>query len=156
MTFAEKTTDLKKLRHWDGNMECDYIYTSGLAGERFFTELKKTGKFYATRCERCGVTYFPPRIYCERCLGEIRDWKEVPLEGTIEAFTTARLDEEGRELETPEVWALVKLPGVNGVLVHKVSVPPEKVKRGLRVRAKLKPAMEMTGEITDIESFTPI
>jgi len=156
MTFIEKTTDPRKLRRWDGDIEADYYYTSGLAGEKFFTELKNTGKLFATRCERCNLTYLPPRIYCERCLSELKDWKEVPLEGVVESFTAARIDEEGKELPEPQVWALIRFKGVHGGFVHRLAAPPEKVKNRMRVKPKLKPQSDRTGEITDIETFEPI
>ena len=155
MTFTEKTTDHRKLRRWEGNIEADYIYTSGLAGEKFFTELKKSGKILATHCPRCDLTYLPPRIYCERCLAEIREWREVPPVGQVEAFTVARLDEEGAESTEPQVWAFIKFPGIHGGFVHRVSAPLEKLKRGLQVRARLKPQPLRTGEITDIDIFEP-
>ena len=43
MTFLERTTDARKFRHWEGNMEADYIYTSGVAGEKFFVALRDEG-----------------------------------------------------------------------------------------------------------------
>ena len=156
MTFAEKTTDHRKLRRWEGNVEADYYYTSGLAGERFFTELRKNGRILATHCPRCDLTYLPPRMYCERCLAELRDWKEVPATGRVEAFTVARLDEQGHEAPEPQVWAFIKFPGIHGGFVHLVAASEEKVKRGLEVRPRLKPQPLRTGEITDIEAFEPI
>jgi len=156
MTFIEKTTDHRKLRRWEGNIEADYYYTSGLAGERFFTELKATGKFLATHCTRCDLTYLPPRMYCEQCLAELRDWKQIPMEGKVETFTTARIDEEGKPLAEPQVWALVRFPDINGGFVHRIIAPPEKVKAGIRVRPRLKPELLRTGEVTDIEGFEPI
>jgi len=32
MTFLERTTDARRFRHWEGDIEADYIYTSGIAG----------------------------------------------------------------------------------------------------------------------------
>ena len=63
MTFLERTTDARKLRHWEGNMEADYIYTSGVAGERFFVALRDQGKMLASRCTACGLDYLPARLF---------------------------------------------------------------------------------------------
>src|SRR5205823_8698645 len=60
MTFLERTTDTRRLRHWEGNLEADYIYTSGLAGERFFVALRDDGRLLAARCTACGLDYLPP------------------------------------------------------------------------------------------------
>jgi len=155
MTFVEKTTDHRKLRRWEGNIEADYYYTSGLAGEKFFVELKKTGRILATHCPRCDATYLPPRMYCEMCLAELKDWKEVPAIGQVEAFTVARLDEEGGPIAAPQVWAFVKFPGVRGGFIHKLSMSPHEAKTGIQVKPRLKPQPLRTGEITDIEAFEP-
>jgi len=48
--------------HWHGDMEAQYIYTAGIAGERFFRELKDNGKLVGTRCPKCDITYMPPRM----------------------------------------------------------------------------------------------
>lgn len=156
MTFVEKTTDPTKLRRWRGNIEADYIYTSGIAGEKFFKELTRSGKLMATHCPRCDLTYLPPRMYCERCLVEAKEWREVPPVGQVEAFTVSRQDEEGSELLTPEVWALIRFPDIHGGFVHRLSVPPEKVKAGMKVRPRLKSQPDRTGEITDIMFFEPV
>lgn len=155
MTFLEKTGDARRLRHWDGDMEADYIYTAGIAGERFFRALRKDGTLVTAQCERCGIEFLPPRIYCERCLTPVKRWGQAPPTALVESFTVARLDLEGRRLPQPEVWALVRFEGVEGGFVHRVLSTPEKVRTGLRLRPVIRPAPERTGKITDILGFQP-
>lgn len=156
MTFLERTTDPRRFRHWEGNLEADYIYTSGVAGERFFVALRDEGRLLASRCTTCGLDYLPPRIFCEDCFSELTEFVDVPRDGRVSATTVAHVDREGRRLARPEVWALVTFRGVRGGLVHRLLVAPDRVRVGLAVRAKLKPKGARVGAITDIEGFGPI
>jgi uncharacterized protein len=155
MTFLERTTDTRRLRHWEGNLEADYIYTSGLAGERFFVTLRDDGRLLAARCTVCGLDYLPPRIFCEDCFAELTDFVDVPKEGQVAAVTVAHIDRLGAPLATPEVWAFVTFRGIRGGLVHRLLMPPERAKAGVSVRPRLKPKKSRVGAITDIEGFEP-
>jgi hypothetical protein len=153
----EKIRDLRQLRHWPSHMETDYIYTLGLAGERFFKEIKENGRIMGTRCKRCNLTYVPPRIYCERCFEKLEEWIEVSPRGTVYTFTIAHIDINGSKLEQPTIYAVIKIYGANGGLVHKIGeVSPKDVKIGMQVEAVFKPKEEREGSINDIKHFKPI
>ncbi len=156
MTFLERTTDVKKLRHWGIDMSVDYIYTSGIAGERFFTALRDEGRILAVHCPTCKTNQMPPRPFCEGCFNELTEYVDVPAEGRVAAVTVARLDRRGKPLPVPEVYAFVTFKGIDeGGLIHRLLVPPEEAKVGLAVRARLKPKEARTGTILDIEGFEP-
>ena len=53
---GEVITDVVTLR---------YDYSLGEVAGRFMAGLKE-GKILATRCSKSGLTYLPPRSYCER------------------------------------------------------------------------------------------
>ncbi|HEV8595126.1 MAG TPA: Zn-ribbon domain-containing OB-fold protein [Thermoplasmata archaeon] len=155
MTFRERTRRAEAFRSWPGDMEADYRYTTGVAGERFFVELRDTGRILAARCDACDLAYLPPRIYCENCMGATTDW--IPVEGpaTVESVTTLHLDERGARLSEPQVWAILRWPGIHGGLVHRLSVPADRAKIGLKVRPVLRPPRDRVGNITDIVHFAP-
>lgn len=157
MTFLERTRDVRALRHWPVDMSVDYIYTSGIAGERFFTALRDEGRLLASVCPNCEETYLPPRMYCECCFTEASQYVDVRPEGKVAAFTVAHVDRQGKPLATPEVWAFVRFPGVQpGGLVHRLLVPsPDGARVGMPVRVKVKPREARTGSILDIEGFEP-
>ena len=155
MTLLERTRDPRRFRHWEGHMETDYIYTSGIAGERFFVALRDDGRLLASRCVACGLDYLPPRMFCEDCFAELSDFVEVPPDGTVAAVTVAHLDRSGTALSHPQVWGLVTFRGTRGGLVHRLLVPPKRARIGLAVRAKLLPPEARTGTIADIEGFEP-
>lgn len=156
MTFLERTTDVKRLRHWDIDMSMDYIYTSGIAGERFFTALRDEGRVLAVHCPVCKNNQLPPRSFCEGCFTELTEYVDVPPEGRVTAVTVAKVDRRGKPLPTPEVFAFVTFKGIQeGGLIHRLLVPPEGAKVGMVVRVKLKPKEARTGTILDIEGFEP-
>ncbi|MFQ5859335.1 MAG: Zn-ribbon domain-containing OB-fold protein, partial [Anaerolineae bacterium] len=133
-------------------------YTAGIAGERFFRALKDEGKFLAARCESCGITYAPARLYCERCLAKLNDqWAEVGPEGTVQSFTVLHLDQDGSRLPEPDVVVAVQLDGADTVLIHRLRpADAENVKIGARVMPVFRPAELRGGSILDIEYFKPI
>lgn len=154
MTFYERTQSTTGLKHWTTSMDATYLYTAGVAGERFFTALRDDGKLLATACAACSVEYLPPRVFCEHCFADLgQSWHEVKPEGTIEAFTILRRGLDDKPLTKPEVRALVRLGKGTGGLLHKVLAPPEKVAAGARARMKLKPRSQREARITDIEGF---
>ena len=67
MTFLEKQTDPTSPMHWLGDMQADYMYTSGVAGDRFFKTLMKKGTFLATRCPECKKVNKPIAKVCDYC-----------------------------------------------------------------------------------------
>ncbi len=154
MTFLERTTDVKRLRHVPVDMSVDYIYTSGIAGERFFRALRDEGRLLAARCPVCKTNQLPPRMFCERCFTELTDFVDVPAEGRVAAVTMARMDRSGRPLPNPEAYAFVTFRGIQvGGLIHRLLVVPEKARVGLAVRVRVKPREARTGTILDIEGF---
>jgi uncharacterized OB-fold protein len=155
VTFLERTTRPENLRSWRGDVEADYLYTNGVAGERFFLGLRDAGKILAAKCDACGLTYLPPRMYCEVCMGPLKTWTEVTGPATVEGVTVTHVDDHGDRLAEPQVWAILRWPGIHGGFVHRLAVEPAKAKPGLKVRPVLKPRKERVGNITDIREFAP-
>jgi uncharacterized OB-fold protein len=154
----ERISKPTELKHWRGHMEVDHFhYTAGLAGERFFTALREEGKILGSRCPECGVTYVPPRVYCEECFAELDQYVDVGLRGQIRTFTVARIDRDGRLLEPPEIRALISFGDDTTDLLHLLGeVEPDDVYIGMEVEAVLKPKREREGKITDILYFRPV
>ena len=152
----EKISDAREIRHWPGHMETDYIYTMGIAGERFFNEIKKSGRIMGAKCKKCGTVYVPPRTYCERCFERLEQWLDVGKRGIVHTYTLAHIDINGSKLKEPTIYAMIKIDGTNGGLIHKLgNVDPEKVKIGQKVEAVFKPKQKREGSINDIEYFKP-
>ncbi len=142
---------------WHGSIPLEHRYTAGVAGERFLRSLKE-GKIFATRCARCGYTYLPARMYCERDLAHLGDeaWIEVGPEGELLSFTQVFVDPAGKRLEHPQWVGLVHLRGASGALMHHLEgVTVENARVGLAVKAVFRPAKERSGSINDIRHFAP-
>lgn len=153
----DRITNPLRTRHWLGHMEPDYAYTLGMAGERFFREMKENARIMGTRCKRCGRVYLPPKIYCEECFEKLEEWIDVGTRGTIHTYTVVHLDEHGKKLEKSAVYALIKFKGTFGGLIHKIGeIEPKNVKIDAQIEAIFKPATEREGTINDIKYFRPI
>ena len=152
----DKIAGPNRIRHWLGDMEADYIYTLGVAGERFFKEIKDKGKIMGAKCTRCNIVYVPARMYCEKCFSELDKWVDVGARGIVHTFTVATIGMDGKSLQEPVIYALIKFPGTCGGLIHRISgISHEKAKIGMEVEAVFKPQIERKASINDIEHFRP-
>jgi uncharacterized OB-fold protein len=155
MSF-DKIRDPRKIRHQIGDMECDYIYTAGVAGEHFYIALRDEEKLLATRCDKCKITFMPPRLYCDKCFAELGNFREVPSTGVIESYTITYFDRDGHSLSEPEVLAFVKIDKTDGGLIHRIGeIKPESLKIGTKVTAVFETKKDRKGALTDIKYFKP-
>ena len=154
MSFLERTTEVRALRHWEVDMSVDYIYTSGVAGERFFSALRDEGRLLAAKCTSCNESQLPPQMFCEACFSPLTEFVDAPLAGKVAAITTTHVDRLGNPLASPASFAFVTFQGVSrGGLVHRLLAPPDQIRPGMAVRVRLKPRAERAGTILDIEGF---
>ena len=156
MTFIEKQTDPTSPMHWRGNMQADYLYTSGVAGDRFFKHLMKNDSFLATGCPQCKKVFFPPRLFCEDCYCEIpeKEWVEIPTTGTIKLYTVVTIDTYGKKLEEPKIIGLINIDKTDSVILGMIKTEnPNEELRGLRVEAVLRPKNKREGTLKDILYF---
>jgi len=145
-----------QLGQWPGEMPVSFLYTAGVAGERFLREIKDRGRILGSRCPDCHYTYLPPRLYCERCFAELRDWVRVGPRGTVEAVTVAHVGLDGEPLAQPETFALIRLDGADGLLLHRIKAPAgEELEVGATVEPVFHPQAARKGSILDIQHFRP-
>jgi len=156
MSLLYRIQHLQDALAWEGEIPITSRYAVGIAGERFFREIMENGRFLGTRCPECGLTYVPPRLYCERCLAHLEEWVAVPNTGRVHTFTVVHVGLDGNPLPEPRVLAFVRLDGTDGGLVHYLGeVDPGEVSIGTRVEAVFKDKAEREGRITDIAYFRP-
>lgn len=130
-----------------------YEYSLGRVAGPFMKGLKE-GKILATKCSKSGLTYLPPRAYCERSFEECDQWVEAGMSGTIEASTIVVRGYEGKR-KAPMAIAFVRLDGidsaianyVDGVNYQHIDDAMEQIAIGTRVKVVF--ATERTGKITD-------
>lgn len=153
MTFGEKQTDPTSPMHWRGNMQADYFYPNGIAGDKFFKHLMQMDTFLATKCSKCKKILFPPRLYCEDCFAEITDddWTEVPAAGTVRLFTVATLNAHGERMQEPKVIALIDVERTDGAILGIIKTNNlNKDYCGTKVKAVLRPKERREGTLKDI------
>lgn len=123
-----------------GEWHLRYNYSIGEVGATFFNELRNK-RIVASRCSKSGLTYLPPRAYCERSFERCDEWVEVGPEGTVEAATIVSVPFNNTP-EPPYAIAYVRLDGASTAMVNYVKgldlsdVPRanERLRPGARVR----------------------
>ena len=157
MAILEKVDKLHHAIAWKGDIPITSRYTAGIAGERFFREIKDNARILGTRCESCGLTYVPATMFCERCFAGLDEWVEVQSRGEVFTYTVLYRDLDEKPLDPPAILAYVKLEGSDGGLVHYLGeTDPEAVHIGMEVEAVFKDAAEREGSILDIVHFRPV
>lgn len=130
-----------------------YDYALGEVAGIFMQGLKD-GKVLATRCSKSGMTYLPPRAFCERSFEKCDGWVEAGSEGVIEASTIVVRGYEGKR-KAPMAIAFVRLDGVDSAIANYIDdidlsdldAAMRRIAPGQRVRVRF--ADERQGRVTD-------
>lgn len=131
-------------------------YTYGVAGEKFFREMKDHGRLVASLCPKCQIAVLPANQYCENCFAEMTEHRPVGDAGTVYSFTVLRESLDEAPLAEPLVVALVRFEGVTGGwLAPLKGVPADQVRVGQRVKCVWRPPGERRGELADLAHFAP-
>lgn len=77
-----------------------------------FIRYLEAGKVMATRCKKCGATYFPPKADCPSCLSSDVEWFEVGGKGKLMSYTKVNYGPSGFEADAPYILALGEFDGV--------------------------------------------
>jgi hypothetical protein len=136
---------------WHGDLPVPSRYTYGLAGERFFRILKDEGRIMGSQCPRDNRTYVPAVAFCERCLDELTDWRDMGLQGELHTFTVMYVGLDGKRLAAPEVVGFVRMG--DGGIIHRIHADPAALRIGMKMQAVLKAVR--AGSIEDIQGFEP-
>ena len=157
MTILEKLENASQIKQWSDTIPTKYLYSYGIAGERFFREIQNNGRLMAAKCKNCKLTYLPPRLYCEECFEKLDAWTPVKPEGEVNSYTTAHIDIDRTRLKEPAILAFIKFRGVKGGMIHKLeNIGKTRVQIGMKVKPRFRPKPNRTGSILDIEYFEPI
>jgi uncharacterized OB-fold protein len=86
----------------------------GLGGlSPYFAGLER-GVALATRCPRCGKTWFAPRLTCT-CGSRVLDWVELAGRGSVVALTRGRAMLPGTGVVGDFGFALIRLDGADNL-----------------------------------------
>lgn len=139
----------------EGKLALPYQYFAGANGSKFIVALRDEKKILASRGEKAGLTYVPPRSVCDRTFEDLSDkWTEVGKEGTVTGFTVIRYEEPYQPRPVPFVLGLVKLDGADTAIAHVIDCAPEAAKVGMRVEAVFSDSP--ANNILEIKGFAPL
>ncbi len=136
-----------------GQIAVPYTWWVGETGSRFLIALRDEGKILGNRCDSCGTVYVPPRKNCGRCFVDTAEWVELSDQGIVKAHTIVRFSYPLQPVEPPFAYAMIQLDGADVSLVHLIRKDLDKLKNGVRVRARFKEKEERKGHILDIDGF---
>lgn len=136
-----------------GEWNVRYNYSVGKVAGTFFDALKER-KILATKSSKSGISYLPPRAYCERSFEPCDEWVEAGHEGVIEAATIVSAAFEHLP-PPPYAIAYVRLDGIDTAMINfvrdldmsDVGAAMDKLKPGTRVRVEF--IDDPKGEVTD-------
>jgi uncharacterized OB-fold protein len=77
-----------------------------------FIRYLEAGKVMASRCKKCGATYFPPKADCPTCLSSEVEWFEVKGGGKLMSYSKVNYGPTGFEADAPYILALGEFDGV--------------------------------------------
>ena len=138
-----------------GSIEIGYEWSVGIAGSRFFQELRDNKRIMGVKCPKCNRVLVPPRIFCEECFVDTEEWIEVSSKGELITFGESYLGTDGSKLKEAWILGIVKLDGADGGLVHYIGeAKPEDLKIGMRMEIVFNE--QRMGNILDIKYFRPI
>lgn len=159
--LSEQDIQSGKIFMTEDSLDCAYAWDTGVAINRYLSELKK-GKIIATNCNKCNRTMLPPRLFCELCFVTSNNWVHVQDTGTVNTFSICYVNWDAsriKEGEDPYLPAVIEIDGATagmGIMHLLGEVEPDQIKIGMKVKAVWKEEAERTGSITDIKYFKPL
>ena len=140
---------------YDGEIQMNYKWSVGKAGQRFFTELRDNKRIMGTKCRQCERVLVPPRIFCEECFVEDMEWIELEPRGTLVTFGDCYFSTDGKRLKDPWMLGIVRIEGSDGGLIHYIKeAKTEDLKMGMPMEIVFNDKRK--GDIFDIKYFRPI
>ncbi len=134
-----------------------YAWTSGVAISRFLDGLKE-GEIWGRKCNKCGRTLIPPRMYCEECFRPNDEWVKLKDSGSVSTYSVSYVNVDASRRKNPIFVAVIEIDGASpeiGMLHVLGEVALRELRVGMKVRAVWKPRLERKGAITDIRYFKP-
>jgi uncharacterized OB-fold protein len=72
-----------------------------------FVDYLEQNKVMGTKCKSCGLTFFPPRADCYKCLSGNMEWFEITGNGKLLSFSKLEYGPVGFEKDLPYTIAIL-------------------------------------------------
>lgn len=115
-----------------------------------FVKHLEEGKIMATRCNRCGKLYFPPRADCPDDLSADMSWQELTGRCKLLTYTTAHFAPTGFQNDVPYTIALAQCEegaNVYALLSKDIDEKEVSIQMDLRVTPVKLPNRRVTYEL---------
>ena len=81
-------------------------FTAETKAADFVTYLEQ-GKVMTTRCTKCGISYFPPKMDCPKCSSSDVEWFEIKGDSKLLTYAVVNYGPTGFENDAPYTLAIV-------------------------------------------------
>jgi uncharacterized protein len=133
-------------------LEYSYRRSVGPVLGRFFAGLRD-GKIVGARTAS-GAVLVPPGDCDPRSGAPLGEFVELAPTGVVTTWSWNPAPKAGQPLERPFAWALVRIDGAEGGILHAVDAGSiDAMKTGMRVRAKFRE--QRVGAMSDLLCFVP-
>lgn len=96
------------------------------------------GRLWLQFCTECGEAVFMPRILCPHCSSLSLEWRPASGRGTIHSVTVLhRRPKPGEPERQNHALVLVDLDEGPRMMSHLPGTPPEDIRIGMHVRARI-------------------
>jgi uncharacterized OB-fold protein len=72
-----------------------------------FIDFLEQDKVEGTKCKKCGLVFFPPRVDCYQCLSSDMEWFEISGSGKLLTYSKLQYGPVGFEADLPYSIALL-------------------------------------------------
>ena len=115
-------------------------------------------KIFGSKCSKCNIVYFPPKIRCKKCLDQTDDLIELPQTGILNNVIDSENVNQGKKKhkkKNQELYGLIKIDKTNSKIIMPIlNTTKKEIKPDMKVRV-----VWGNGKITDtphIIGFEPI
>ena len=99
----------------------------------FIDHLEK-GQVMGTRCNVCGMVFFPPRADCHQCLASNIEWFEITGAGKLVTYSKLEFAPVGFQEDVPYCIALLDYGDFKVFGRIAGDVPEEEIKLGMKMK----------------------
>ncbi len=100
-----------------------------------FVDGLEEGKVLATKCPECNISYFPPRVDCNKCLGSNNEWFDASEKvGKLATFSKMKYGPVGFEDDLPYTIAVLDFGDFKMFGRIDNDVPDDSIKIGMDMK----------------------
>lgn len=101
-----------------------------------FIDYLEQGKVMGTKCNNCGLLFFPPRADCHQCLSADMEWFEVSGTGKLVTYSKLEYAPVGFGDDLPYAIALLDYGDYKVFGRIAGDVPEEEIRVGMEMKTK--------------------